>query len=58
MEDELRERVIQGLKCCIQSDVTRICPPDCPYDMDKCEKELKEDALILLRGMASEASEK
>ena len=50
-----REKVIKGLECCVISDEEGVCPDDCPYysecwqDTIKVEKQLKKDALALLK---------
>lgn len=49
------EKILKGLECCAISDEEGVCPDDCPYydecwaDKIKIEKQLKKDALALLK---------
>ena len=50
-----REKVLKGLRCCAESDVTRTCPHDCPYEDDgdlTCEGVLHRDLLEMLEPVA------
>lgn len=46
-EQELLEKVIKGLECCISDGLD--CPDDCPYIGDCNRDQLHGDALALLK---------
>ncbi len=45
-----RDTLIQGLKCCVESDESGMCPDLCPvrYVYADCENELKKELLRTL----------
>ena len=45
------DKVLEGLRCCIESDQTCECPERCPYGaamLEDCEMTLKQDALAVI----------
>lgn len=45
------DKVMEGLRCCIESDKTCECPERCPYGaamLEDCEMTLKQDALAVI----------